>query len=116
MLRIADRWDLRALVTEASEALAKLDAERLEELAQSCRLLNGKQEPGDGGAGETMRFRAREAVAQMAVFGRVLEATRANLDVMNRLGEMRGGRLEYSGVAGTASCAQRSAEAGDGNN
>ena len=31
----------------------------------------------------------------MAVFARVLEATRANLKVMNRLRELRAGRLEY---------------------
>jgi hypothetical protein len=31
----------------------------------------------------------------MAVFARVLEATRANLNVMNRLRELRAGRLEY---------------------
>jgi hypothetical protein len=31
----------------------------------------------------------------MAVLARVLEATRANLNVMNRLRELRGGRLEY---------------------
>ena len=32
----------------------------------------------------------------MAVFARVLDATRANLQVMNRLRELRMGRLEYS--------------------
>ena len=32
----------------------------------------------------------------MAVFARVLDATRANLNVMNRLRELRMGRLEYS--------------------
>jgi hypothetical protein len=32
----------------------------------------------------------------MAVFARVLEATRANLNVMNRLRQLRGERLEYS--------------------
>jgi hypothetical protein len=31
----------------------------------------------------------------MAVFARVLEATRANLSVMHRLRELREGRLEY---------------------
>jgi hypothetical protein len=31
----------------------------------------------------------------MATFARVLEATRANLNVMNRLRELRAGRLEY---------------------
>jgi hypothetical protein len=31
----------------------------------------------------------------MAVFARVLEATRANLNVMNRLRELHAGQLEY---------------------
>jgi hypothetical protein len=49
----------------------------------------------------------------MAVFARVLEATKANLKVMSRLRELRGGRLEYGeaqarGWAGT--------ESGHGNN
>jgi hypothetical protein len=35
------------------------------------------------------------ATGDMAVFARVLEATRANLNVMNRLRELRAGRLEY---------------------
>jgi hypothetical protein len=32
----------------------------------------------------------------MAVFARVLEATRSNLNVMKRLRELRAGRLEYT--------------------
>ncbi len=40
----------------------------------------------------------------MAVFARVLEATRANLNVMNRLRELRAGRLEYSEAAGAGRC------------
>jgi hypothetical protein len=32
----------------------------------------------------------------MAVFARVLEATRANLNVMSRLRELRAGRVEYT--------------------
>ncbi len=31
----------------------------------------------------------------MATFARVLEVTRANLNVMNRLRELRAGRLQY---------------------
>jgi hypothetical protein len=41
---------------------------------------------------------ARQAgsmAGDMAVFGRVIEATRANLEVMNRLRELQMGRLEY---------------------
>ncbi len=87
--------ELLRLVVEASRALACLDAERLEELARSCQALNR----------DLPHFRredrielARQAGAMagdMAVFGRVIEATRDNLDVMNRLRELQMGRLEY---------------------
>jgi len=42
---------------------------------------------------------ARDASHDMAIFGRVLEATRANLDVMRRLRERRGGPMEYGSAA-----------------
>jgi len=87
---------LRDLVVEASRSLARLDAARLEELALSCQALNRDLACGDGTARAALAFEAREAVQDMAVFARVLEATRANLNVMNRLRELRGGRLEYS--------------------
>lgn len=87
---------LKKLVGEASQALARLDAERLEELAQSCRALNRDL----AGAGATVRaalaLEAREAAGDMAVLSRVLDATRANLRVMNRLRALRTGRFEYS--------------------
>jgi len=92
---------LKDLVVEASRSLARLDAGRLEELALSCQALNRDLARcdlacGDGKARAALAFEAREAVQDMAVFARVLEATRANLNVMNRLRELRGGRLEYS--------------------
>ena len=98
---------LKELVVEASQALARLDADRLEELALSCQVLN-RDLPGCNQAKLDQRKRlaieSREATGDMAVFARVLEATRANLNVMNRLRklraselEYRAGRLEYSG-------------------
>ena len=100
--------ELRALVVEASRALAQLDADRLEELALSCQALNRELADSDQGEREVLSFQARQAEGDMAVFARVLEATRANLNVMNRLRELRGGRLEYGegqarGWAGTES-------------
>jgi len=50
----------------------------------------------------------------MEVFSRVLEATSANLRVMNRLREMRGGLLEYT-ARGEAGWKGVGAESGDGN-
>jgi hypothetical protein len=86
---------LRGLVVEASRALARLDADRLEELALSCQALNrdlAVQKPRERAA---LAEQAREAAVDMAIFSRVLEATRANLNVMLRLRELRDGRLEY---------------------
>lgn len=98
---------LKVLVAEASQALARLDAPRLEELALSCKALNREAPPvstsdklsaGDkltASEREMLVREAREAVGEMAVFARVLEATRGNIRVMNRLRELRMGRLEY---------------------
>jgi len=108
--------ELRELVVEASLALARLDADRLEELAVSCQALNR----GLAGWSEANRAHikqlVRESSGEMVVFGRVLEATRSNLEVMNRLRERECGRLEYPGRPGTGSGAQW-AQAGnsDGN-
>lgn len=86
---------------EASRALARLDADRLEELALSCQALNrdlaGERDRAHGSAAEraALALEAKDTVREMAVFARVLEATRANLNVMNRLRELRAARLEY---------------------
>jgi hypothetical protein len=80
------RPELKALIREASVALARLDAARLEELAASCEALT---------TAGVEACEARDAVAEMTVLGRVLEATRANAEVMQRLCSMRAGRIEY---------------------
>jgi len=49
----------------------------------------------DAEAHAMLALEAKDAAGDMAVFARVLEATRANLNVMNRLRELRTGRLEY---------------------
>lgn len=88
--------ELKELVMEASRALARLDAGRLEELVLSCQALNrGLGTLNAEGRAELAR-QAEEAAADMAVFARVLDATRANRNVMNRLRELRAVRLEYS--------------------
>lgn len=100
---------LKDLVIEASQALARLDTARLEELALSCQALNRDLSERDlarmdGNARQELVLGAREAVGDMAVFARVLEITRDNLNVMNRLREFRVGwskyraeQLEYGG-------------------
>lgn len=86
---------LKELVVEASRALARLDAGRLEELALSCQALNQDPGPEDTEHRAALAYEMRETAGDMAVFARVLEATRANLHVMNRLSDLRSGRLEY---------------------
>jgi hypothetical protein len=88
--------ELKALIAEASRALARLDSARLEEMALSCQALNRDLESFDGRGRKDLARQARDAAVDMAVFVRVLDATRANLRVMNRLRELRMGRLEYS--------------------
>jgi len=88
--------ELRELVAEASSALARLDAGRLEELALSCEALNRDLDTMSAGERALLAREAREAQSGMAVFARVLAATRSNLRVMNRLRELRMSSLEYS--------------------
>jgi hypothetical protein len=90
---------LKELIEEATQALSQLDAERLDELALSCQALNrgcSLDQPTECAmnAGE-----ARQAIPAMHVFSRVLEATRTNLEFMNRLNKPGCGRLEYRTVA-----------------
>lgn len=88
--------ELKELVTEASRALAHLDASRLEELALSCQALTRNFDPQDVEARLLLARQAIEAEGDMAVFARVLEATRANLQVMKRLRDLRRGTVEYT--------------------
>ncbi len=98
MQEIGARWvhpELKELVVEASRSLARLDADRLEELALSCQALNRDIAPAGTKQRAELARQAREAAGDMATFARVLEVTRANLNVMNRLRALRAGRLEY---------------------
>ncbi|HUA93697.1 MAG TPA: hypothetical protein VL991_14085 [Terracidiphilus sp.] len=87
--------ELKELLVEASKALAVLDAERLEGLALCCQALARDLAPMSESQRDLLRQQARAAVDDMAVFARVLEATRANVQVMRRLRALRSERLEY---------------------
>lgn len=87
---------LRLLIEEASRALARLDAERLEELARTCAALERDLRVADAMERAAFAREARQAAGDMAVFGRVLEATRSNLEVMRRLRDLRQGAIEYT--------------------
>lgn len=127
-----ERPKMKELVVEASRALARLDAERLEELALCCQALNrdlvqSELAHGDADARPhppadrtALAMECKEAEGDMAVFARVLEVTRANLNVMNRLRELRAGRLEYlegpSEYRGPPAPGWRGTESGHGDN
>ena len=108
---------LRALVTEATRALARLDVGRLQELALSCEALTRMPLPETRQQREEIGGQAAAARCDMAVFARVLEATRANVKVVERLRELRTGNLEYSEHSGRyLSAIPRDSEGGHGNN
>jgi hypothetical protein len=86
---------LKELVVQASMALAQLDGDRLEGLALSCQALNRDLELASEYEKKALRAQALEAKGEMVVFARVLEATRTNLNVLNRAREHRLARLEY---------------------
>ncbi len=80
---------LKTLVAEAAQALAVLRVERLEELALACQALNR-----DSSVGVDIS-EAHAAKHEMAALGRVLEATRSNVRVMEQIRRMHSNRLEY---------------------
>jgi hypothetical protein len=94
-IREARQPELKEIVVEASRALAHLDADRLEELASSCQALNRDLPATTGVRDPELVAQARAAQGDMETFARVLEATRANLDVIRRLREIRMGRRGY---------------------
>ena len=87
---------LKQLLTEAIHALARLDADRLEELALSCHALNRELTLFEPERRALLAQQAREAAAEMVVFARVLEATHANLSVMTKVRQLHNERLEYA--------------------
>jgi hypothetical protein len=108
--------ELKQVVAEASRALARLDAARLEELALSCHALN--RELADCSAEDHVQFalQARAAAKEMAVFAKVLDVTRANLNVINRLQDVRTGQLEYAERSAATDTAWAPPESGHGDN
>jgi septal ring factor EnvC (AmiA/AmiB activator) len=91
------RSELRETIAEATRSLALLDADRLEELARSCDRLNRDLATFSPAEMAIRERQAREASQEMAVFARVLEATRANINVMHRLRALCEGLVEYGG-------------------
>jgi hypothetical protein len=108
--------ELKALVTEATNALARLDVARLEELALCCRALTQLPIARTREEREALVRQADAMRVDMAVFARVLDATSANLKVMERLRALRTGQQGYSEPRGNCRIWDRKdEEGGDGN-
>jgi hypothetical protein len=91
--------EIRAIVVEASQALARLDANRLEELAIACRVLNQKmpnEDPGSSSGGVDFAAQSSQIAEDLRGFRKVLDASRANLSVLRRQRHVRDGKFEYS--------------------
>ncbi len=91
--RQIERPELKKIVLEASRALAHLDADRLEELVASCRMLNRAQVAADRAE---LALEMQATAQEMQVFGHMLQATRANMRVLRRLRELRAEHVEYA--------------------
>lgn len=91
-----EKFGWKQIAIEASCALALLDAERLEDLARSCRALN-RDLPRAIEINRTAVLReARQATGALTTFAQVLDATRANLQVFYQLRELQTDSAEYS--------------------
>jgi hypothetical protein len=88
-LAMDGRPELKELLQQASQALALLDCARLEELATACEAFN-RDVP------KVSRSEARVAAQGMDALGKVLEVTRANLKIMDRIRGLHNPRIEYS--------------------
>jgi hypothetical protein len=93
----ADRLEpeLKNVVMEASRALARLDADRLEEMALSCQALNRDLKSLTGANSAEIVRQAIGAEGEMATFARVLDATRANFEVLQRVLDLHEGTMDY---------------------
>ena len=83
--------DPRDLINTAVSALARLDADRLEETARSCEALN----PAHSVVSKSDTPLSLDLHREMAIFARVLGVTQANMSVLRRLSELRSTAIEY---------------------
>ena len=95
MLRHSGLREHRNLIVEAAGALARLEADRLEGMALSCEALSGGLIPAACARNEAIALDASDLLHEMKVFAQILEATRANMNVILGLSESRSITIEY---------------------
>ncbi|MDE3199663.1 MAG: hypothetical protein KGN79_01985 [Acidobacteriota bacterium] len=93
------RTPLPEVLDEASCALATLDAGRLEELASSCEAFNKELFQLNMSSDPLSLEQVLTVRNKLADFGRVLEATRCNLEVLRQANAFDTGVLEYANPA-----------------
>ncbi len=90
-----EQYDLKEILGEASRALARLDANRLEDMTRRCEaLVCGSDTEPEAKRPPMLAESAMDN--EITTFARVVEATRINLQVLRRLTEIEAGQLEYS--------------------
>ena len=87
--------DPRKLIHEAVSALARLDADRLEEMALSSEALVRGHLPALSLGSKADALASFDLRRELAVFARVLNVTQANMNVLRRLSELRSTSIEY---------------------
>ena len=97
--------NLRAIVGEALDALGRFDADRLEGLAISCE--SWLPEPGPVGLDSGLSDTGIRGSAEIQLFGRLLETTKANLSLICHPRLMSTVQLEYVPGAGHLGCGAR---------
>lgn len=102
----------RDALVVASHALAHLDADRLEEMVLSCAALLREDHKARFGTHCGPETCSGETRREMALFARLLDATKANLTVMRRLRDVSTTQLEYGQTRGPRDA---SVEGEDGN-
>ena len=90
----SQRQGWQELLQEATDALVRMDADRLEELVRCCEDLNRQQRTPQrlattGRGSHRTAEQMRQERASLAVMGRLLEETRANLRVLTHLHVLR---------------------------
>lgn len=87
MVQAEAHLEVKTLAMAATRGLVRLDADLLQALERKCEMLTGR---GDG-------VRAERAVDrnELATLARVLETSRANLNVLRQLNARRLARSDY---------------------
>jgi hypothetical protein len=109
-MRPPQKTGWRELAAQAVEALARLDADRLEEMASSCSVLQRQLADAAPARPLASRLQPGNFAPELALLRGVLEATRVNLSVLRCAGAVSS-PLEYI-QTGAQACSIREGHCG----